>query len=63
VAGGWRRLHIEELNYLSVSPDNGVVRSRRVIWTACSMHERGEKCVQNFGRKAGMEDTTRNIKA
>jgi hypothetical protein len=33
VAGGWRRLHNEELHYLCVSPDIIMVtKSRRMRW-------------------------------
>jgi hypothetical protein len=33
VAGGWRRLHIEELHNLYTSPSIvRVIRSRRMIW-------------------------------
>jgi hypothetical protein len=45
VAGGWRRLHNEELHNFS-SIIIRVIKSRlRWVWE-CSMHGRDEKCIQ-----------------
>jgi hypothetical protein len=55
VAGGWRKLHNEELHNLCTSPDvvrmNKSRRAKRAEHAACSTHERDQKCIQNFGRK------------
>jgi len=40
VAGGWRRLHNEEVDQSRMDKMTGT----------CSTHERDEECIQNFGR-------------
>jgi hypothetical protein len=56
VAGGWRRLHNEELHNLYTSPDIiRVIKSRRMSglgWVGSWItHGRGEICINNFCRK------------
>jgi hypothetical protein len=60
VAGGWRRVHNEELHNLYTSPNViRVIKSRGMrIGGSCSMHGRDEKSVQNFGRKTWREEAT-----
>jgi hypothetical protein len=51
LAGGWIRLHNEELHELYASPNIiRMIKSRRVRWMddVCSTHERDEKCIHNF---------------
>jgi hypothetical protein len=54
VAGGWRRLHKEELHNLYMSPNIiRMVKSWRLKWVgnlAC-MHGKYKECIQNFGWK------------
>jgi hypothetical protein len=51
VAGGWRGLHNEEFHNLYASPNvNRMIKQRR-MGRACTIHERDEKCIQNFGQK------------
>jgi hypothetical protein len=52
VAGGWRRLHNEELQDLYTSLNIiRVIKSRRMRWeVSCSKHG-GDECMQNSGRK------------
>jgi hypothetical protein len=39
MAGGWRRLHNEELRNLYASPNIiKVAKSRKMTWGTCSMH-------------------------
>jgi len=51
VAGGWRRLHNEEVYNMYASPDYGDKINQYGMDGVCSTHERDEKCIQNFGRK------------
>jgi hypothetical protein len=53
VAGGWRRLHSEELHSLYALPNFiRVVMSRRMRWGgACNTYGRNEKCVRNFDQR------------
>jgi hypothetical protein len=52
VAGGYKRLHNEELHNLYTSPNIiRVIESRDEMGRPCSMHGRNLKYVQNFGRK------------
>jgi hypothetical protein len=39
VAGGWRRLHNEELHNLFTSPNIKVIKSRNEMHGTCSTHE------------------------
>jgi hypothetical protein len=61
VAGGWRRLHNEELHNLYTSSYiSGIIKLRRMRWgETCSTHGRGEKCLQYFGWKTQREEATR----
>jgi len=60
VAGGWRRLHNEELHNLNGSPDIiRVIKSRGMIMGgACNTHGRYEKCMRYFGWETRREETT-----
>jgi hypothetical protein len=52
VAGGWRRLHNEELHNLYASPN--IIRVTYQVGQrsgACSAHGRDEKYLPNFVRK------------
>jgi hypothetical protein len=52
VAGGWRRLHNEELRKLYPSPNIiRVIKSRRIAWGACSTHGRDKKYIKYFAWK------------
>jgi hypothetical protein len=63
VAGGWRRLHNEELQNLYGSPNIVSVDKikENVMEGACSTDGRNEKCMKNFWRKILREETTRKI--
>jgi hypothetical protein len=50
VAGGWRRLHNEELHNLFDSPN---------IVSVITSHGRYEKCIQYFSQETCREETTR----
>jgi hypothetical protein len=53
VAGGWGKLHAEDLHTLHASPST-YYRGNEVkdeMGCECSTHGRYEKCIQNFGRK------------
>jgi hypothetical protein len=52
IAGGWRRLHNEELHSLNTSPNNitaTMKRRMKWVWHAACMGD--EKCIQYFGQK------------
>jgi hypothetical protein len=61
VAGGWRRLHNEELHNLYASSNTiRVVKSRREKWERhVTGIEEMRKCIQKFGLKTCREETTR----
>jgi hypothetical protein len=49
VAGGWRRLHNEELHYLYASPNIiTVIKSRRMRWAEHVARMGDKKCIQCF---------------
>jgi hypothetical protein len=49
LAGGWRRLHNEELHKLYASPDIiKVINSRRMKWAGKVARMTAEKCVHYF---------------
>jgi hypothetical protein len=51
VAGGWRRLHNEELHNLYASPIIiRVIKSRMMRWVGHVVCMRDEKCIQTFYR-------------
>jgi hypothetical protein len=50
VSEDWRRLHNEEVCNFYASP-NTIRIIKSVRGDICSMHERDEKCIQNFGWK------------
>jgi hypothetical protein len=51
VAGGWRRLHNEELHKLYASPNIvRVINSRKIRWEG-HVAQTGEICIQTFSRK------------
>jgi len=59
MAGVWRRLHNEELhNFYGPSNITREIKSSSMRWAG---HGRDEKCIENFGRKAWREETTRTI--
>jgi hypothetical protein len=52
VAGGWRRLHNEEIHNLYPSPNViSVIKSRRMRLAVHIAYRRDEKCIQYFGWK------------
>jgi hypothetical protein len=55
VAGGWRRLHNEELHNLYATTNIIRVIKWDVRGGTCSTYGRDEKCTQDFGRKFGLE--------
>jgi hypothetical protein len=55
VAGGWQRLHSEELHNLNVSPNTiRVIKSNQEdeMSRACSTHGKDKKCIQHVGWKS-----------
>jgi hypothetical protein len=51
VIGGWRKVHSEEVYNLDFLPDTSrIIKSRRMS-RACSMHEKNQTLIQNFGEK------------
>jgi len=49
VAGGWRRLHNEELHSLYTSPDIvTAIKSRRMRWVGYVACMEEMRCIQNF---------------
>jgi len=62
MVGDWRKLHDEELHNLYVSPSIvRVIMSRRMIWAEHAACMRDKKCIQNYGWKCLMEETTQKI--
>jgi hypothetical protein len=58
VAGGWRRLHNEELCNLHTSPSNiRMIRFWRMRWIGHAAHMGDDKCIQNFGQNTQTEET------
>jgi hypothetical protein len=55
VAGGWRKLHSEELHNLYAL--SNIIR----VGGAGGRYGRDAKCIQNFSRNSGREETTRKI--
>jgi hypothetical protein len=52
VAGGWRRLHDEELPNLYASPNIlTIMRTRGMRWAWYLPHMRHEEFIQNFGQR------------
>jgi hypothetical protein len=57
VAGGWRRLHNEELRNLYASSNIiRVFKVRRMRWEGHVTRTRDEKCIQYFGWKTCREE-------
>jgi hypothetical protein len=61
VAGGWRRLHNEELHNLYASRNKGAQIREDEMGGACNTHGRHEKLTWNFGRKTRRKETTQKI--
>jgi hypothetical protein len=61
MAGGWRKLHNEELHNLCSSPN--IIRMIRHSWDEmsrpCSMYGGEEECIHDFGRKSRRKATTK----
>jgi hypothetical protein len=51
VAGGWRRLHNEELHNLYTAPNIISAIKRWRMSGACSTYGTDEKCIQSFHRR------------
>jgi hypothetical protein len=52
VTGCLKKLHNEEIQELYFTPHKiNMIESRSCVGGLCSMHEREEKCIQNFCRK------------
>jgi hypothetical protein len=58
VAGGWRKLHSEELHNLYSSTNNGHQIKEDEMGGACSAHRNDEKCLSNFSWKTWREGNT-----
>jgi hypothetical protein len=62
VAGGWRRLHNDELHNLYVSPNViSVIQKRRMRWDEHVVSTGDEKCIQNFGPKVKGRDHAEDL--
>jgi hypothetical protein len=56
VAGGWGRLHNEELHKLYASPNIiRVIKLRRMQWAGQVARMEKDKCIQNFSREIRRE--------
>jgi hypothetical protein len=71
MARGWKKLHHEQLNKLSLSSSHSIIRtikSRKVRWTGhvyeCEiiMRRKRRKKVYDFCGKARRRETTRKVK-
>jgi hypothetical protein len=64
VTGEWRKLHNEELNELSYSPNIvRVIIEKNEMGGAYSTYEGEERCIQGFGGKIRVKDTIWNTQA
>jgi hypothetical protein len=63
VAGGWRKLHNEELHNLYSSPSIiGMIKSERMSWAGHVARRGEEEFIQDIGGKARRKETTRKTK-
>jgi hypothetical protein len=59
MAGGWRKLHNEELRNLHSSPDIIImIKSIRMRWAGRVARIGEEECISDFGGKARSKETT-----